>query len=150
MGLLCSNLVFLFSCFLILSFFPNSFPSFFLAFIFVHILCVFSFLSSCLFIFTFIPFPVHTTVTEYKYHSWLEHLSVTVFDGNYTLFLESVCEYHSNISQSCFSRGNHVVSIRAESCLRSKWSLDQPHLSLPFVERDVFLSCHVHCGLPLD
>jgi hypothetical protein len=91
-----------------------------------------------------------TTVTEYTYHSWLEHLSVTVPGGNYSLLLESVCEYHSNISQSCFSGGNHAVSIRAEPCLRSKLSLGQPSLSLPFVEHEGFLSFHVHYGLPLD
>ena len=150
MGLLCSNLVFLFSCSLILSFFPNSFPSFFLAFFFFHILSVYLFLSSCFFIFIFTPLPVQTTVTEYTYHSWLEHLSFTVPGGNYSLFLESICEYHSNISQSCFTGGNHAVSIRAEPCLRSKWSLGQPSLSLPFVEHEDFLSYHVHYGLTLD
>ena len=150
MGLLCCIPVFFFSCSLILSFFFNSFPPFFLAFIFVHILCVFLFLSSCLFIFHFIPLPVQTTITEYTYHSWLEHRSVTVPGANYPLFLESVCEYHSNISQSYFSGGNHAVSIRAEPCLRTKWPLGQRRLSLPFVEHESFLSCHIHYSLPLD
>ena len=110
MGLLCSNPVFLFSYFLILSFFPVLFLLSFLP-SFLFILSVFPCSSLHVSLYSLILLPVLTTVTEYTCHTWHEHLSVTVPGGNYLLFPKSLCEYHSDISQLCFSGGMHTVSM---------------------------------------